>query len=350
MKERGLALQQFGQPLVDEYLTYRRQKLRPRHDYATGLRRLLELIQPESRINQPCDSPRVREFAQYLRQERGLAEATIDDYVATVREFVAVCHAQDRADFDFLQPRDVTNFIQRTASRVSSARAKHVVSGLRSFLRFLFQRGALHRGLAACVPTVALWSLSALPRFISAQDVQKVIDSCDCTRPCGLRDRAFLLLLARLGLRGAEIMRLTLDDVDWESGVLTIRSKTRTPAQLPLPAEVGEALARYVQQARPRYGSRRIFVRHRAPLGDFTSPSVVCCIVRRALRRARITSQRKGGHLFRHSLATHMINNGASLAEIGEILRHSHPRTTSIYAKVDLASLRAVAPHWPGRV
>jgi len=348
MKERGLALQQLDRFLVDEYLKYRHQKLRPRLDHVIGLRRLLELIQPESPITPPGDPCRVREFAKYLQQERGLAEATIGDYVATVREFVTECCAQDRADFDFLRPSDVTNFVQRKASRVSSARAKHVVTGLRSFLRFLLQRGALHRDLAACVPTVASWSLSGLPRFISAQDVQKVIDSCDCTRPSGLRDRALLLLLARLGLRGGEIMRLTLDDVDWESGVLTIRSKTCTPAQLPLPVEVGEALAQYVQQARPRCASRQIFVRFRAPLGDFASRTMVCCIVSRALRRAGVTSEHKGGHLFRHSLATQMINSGASLAEIGEVLRHLRLRTTSIYAKVDLTSLRAVAPRWPG--
>ena len=141
---------------------------------------------------------------------------------------------------------------------------------------------------------------------------------------------------------------MTLDDVEWESGVLTIRGKNRTPAQLPLSAEVGEALAQYVQQARPRCASRRIFVRLHAPLGDFASQEMVCSVVRRALRRAGVTSERKGGHLFRHSLATQMVNSGASLAEIGEVLRHLRLRTTSIYAKVDLTSLRAIAPRWPG--
>ncbi|MHB8655567.1 MAG: tyrosine-type recombinase/integrase [Terriglobia bacterium] len=348
MKDRGLALEQLDLLLIDEYLRYRHQKLRPRLDHVIGLRRLLELIQPEPPIPPLGDSCRVREFAQYLQQERGLAEATICTYVATAREFVTECRAQDRADFDFLQATDVTNFVQRKASRVGSARAKHVVTSLRSFLRFLLQRGALHRDLAACAPTVAGWSLSALPRFISPQDVQKVIDSCDCARPGGLRDRALLLLLARLGLRSGEIMRLTLDDVDWESGVLTIRGKNRTPAQLPLLTEVGEALAQYVQQARPRCASRRIFVRFRAPLGDFASGTMVCCIVARSLRRAGVASEHKGGHLFRHSLATQMINSGASLGEIGEVLRHLRLRTTSIYAKVDLASLRTVAPRWPG--
>ena len=162
MKEHGLALQQLDRPLVDKYLKYRYQKLRPRVDYVIGLRRLLELIQPEPPITPPSDPGPVREFAQHLQQERGLAEATIDDYVATAREFVIECGAQDRTDFDFLQATDVTNFVQRKASRVSPARAKHVVTGLRSFLRFLLQRGALHRDVAVCVPTVAAWSLSAL--------------------------------------------------------------------------------------------------------------------------------------------------------------------------------------------
>ncbi|MFI4895613.1 MAG: tyrosine-type recombinase/integrase [Steroidobacterales bacterium] len=165
-----------------------------------------------------------------------------------------------------------------------------------------------------------------------------------------MRDYAILLLLARLGLRAGEVVSLTLDDIDWRAGQLSLHCKGRRSAQVPLIAEVGDALARYVQHGRSRCATRRVFVRARAPRVGFANSSAICCIVERALARAGVNSVRKGSHLFRHTLATEMLRHGASLGDISQVLRHRHPDTTLIYAKVDLCALRTLALAWPGGV
>lgn len=158
------------------------------------------------------------------------------------------------------------------------------------------------------------------------------------------------MLLSRLGLRAGEVVSLTLDDIDWRAGQLTLHCKGRRSAQVPLIAEVGDALAHYIQHGRPRCTTRRVFIRGRAPRDGFANSSAICCIVERALARAGVHSARKGAHLFRHTLATQMLRHGASLGEIGQVLRHRHPDTTLIYAKVDLGALRTLAVAWPGGV
>jgi integrase len=159
-----------------------------------------------------------------------------------------------------------------------------------------------------------------------------------------------LLLLARLGLRACEIVALNLEDIDWENARITIRSKGGRWAQLPLPTDVGKALALYLRHGRPTCSCRRVFIRDRAPRIGFANSIAVSSLVMRALERAGVDSARKGAHLFRHSLATDMIRQGASLDEIGELLRHQSPNTTAIYAKVDLPALRPLALPWPGGV
>jgi len=164
----------------------------------------------------------------------------------------------------------------------------------------------------------------------------------------GRRDYAILLLLARLGLRSGEVAGLGLEDIDWKNGFFSVVGKGGCSSQLPLPADVGNAIAAYLKNGRPGLSvSRRLFLRARAPAVGFTSMAVRD-VVKRALGRAGIDSPRKGAHQFRHALATGMLNRGASLSEIGELLRHQSPDTTRIYAKVDLASLRALAMPWPG--
>jgi site-specific recombinase XerD len=156
------------------------------------------------------------------------------------------------------------------------------------------------------------------------------------------------LLLARLGLRAGEVVALNLEDIDWEAGQMTIHGKGGRSAQMPLPTDVGEAIAAYLQRGRPHCSSRRIFIRAKAPLGGFASSVAICCIVMQALERAGVESPRKGAHLFRHTLACDLLRQGCSLDEIGELLRHQSPNTTEIYAKVDLTALRSVAQPWPG--
>jgi site-specific recombinase XerD len=231
---------------------------------------------------------------------------------------------------------------------ITSKRAPLVVTALRSFLRYLFVRGIVATDLATCVPTIATWSLSNVPRFLAREQIQKILASCDKETAIGKRDYALLLLLARLGLRAGEVVALTLDDFDWEAGLVTVRGKGKRVAQMPVPSEVGTAIADYLSTGRPRCSSRRVFIRAKAPLTGFANSIAICSLVDRAMERAGVESEYRGSHVFRHSLATGMLNHGASLDEIGDLLRHRRPETTRIYAKVDLMSLRSIALPWPG--
>jgi len=199
----------------------------------------------------------------------------------------------------------------------------------------------------AHVPTVADWRLSTLPKSLAPEQVARLLKSCDQRTVTGQRDYTILLLLARLGLRAGEVVAMTLEDLDWEAGELTVRDKGGRQDRLPLPHDVGAALATYLRQGRPRCLTRRVFVRMAAPRRGFASSVAICGIMQRALARARLHPPRKGAHLLRHSLATQMLQRGASLPEIGEVLRHELAQTTEIYAKVDFTALRALAQPWP---
>jgi site-specific recombinase XerD len=217
-----------------------------------------------------------------------------------------------------------------------------------TLLRYLFHRGIVAVDLATCVPTIATWSLSNVPRFLAGEQIRKILGSCDKETAIGKRDYALLLLLARLGLRAGEVVALTLDDFDWDAGLVTVRGKGKRVAQMPLPSEVGTAIANYLSTGRPKCSSRRVFIRAKAPLTGFANSIAICSLVDKAMERAGVESEYRGSHVCRHSLATGMRNHGASLDEIGDVLRHRRPDTTRIYAKVDLASLRSIALPWPG--
>lgn len=202
--------------------------------------------------------------------------------------------------------------------------------------------------MAGCVPAVALWSLSTVPKFLPAGAVQRLLTRCERKSPHGKRNYAILLLLARLGLRACEVVALNLSDIDWKNRGITVRGKGGRRAQLPLPVDVGEALALYIRSGRPCCKCARVFVRHRAPIRGLAYSGALSSIVRRALIRAGIDSARKGAHLFRHTLATDLLRQGSSLEDIGKVLRHQSPNTTAVYAKVDLTMLRTLALPWPG--
>jgi site-specific recombinase XerD len=223
-----------------------------------------------------------------------------------------------------------------------------MVGMLRAFFRFLYLRGDIATDLAACVPSVAEWRLSEVVKFLEPEEVELLLKCCDRSQPIGQRDYAILLLLARLGLRAGEVVAMMLDDIDWEAGEFTVRGKGGRQDRLPLPQDVGEALSTYLREGRPRCATRRVFICMQAPYRGFAKSTAVSEIVRRALERAGLNPPCKGAHILRHSLATGMIRAGASLAEIGEVLRHRLPRSTEIYAKVDLEALRDLAHPWPG--
>jgi site-specific recombinase XerD len=229
---------------------------------------------------------------------------------------------------------------------------KCVVDAMRSFLRYAQYRGETTPELVAAVPAVATWTTTPpLPRAISPEHAQRAIDSCDRRTPLGRRDRAVLLLLARLGLRAHEIIALQLEDCDWDAGCLRVLSKGGRERLLPMPDDVGEAMAAYLQRGRPTSQDRHLFLRSMAPIRGFKRGSdAIGSIVRYALQRAKVDAPHTGSHQFRHALAVRMLKRGASLTEIGEVLGHRSPQTTSIYARVDIGSLRSLAPPWPGGV
>jgi len=216
------------------------------------------------------------------------------------------------------------------------------------FLRFLITDGQCAAGLEGAIPVLAHWRLASLPRYLQGEEVERVIASCDLASPVGRRDHAILLLLARLGLRAGDIVQLRLGDVDWKGAAIHVCGKGRRQTRLPLTHEVGQAVAAYVQDGRPRANTEAVFVRGRAPFRAFASHCAVSVIVDRALHRAGVTRPSRGAaHLLRHSLATSLLRQGASLHEIAGILRHRSIETTQIYAKVDVPALRQMAQPWP---
>ena len=225
-----------------------------------------------------------------------------------------------------------------------------MTTALRSFLRYARYLGEVTLDLAAAVPIVANWSMTSIPRAISADHVRRLLASIDRHTALGRRDYAVLLLLARLGLRSSEVAFLELDDIDWKTGRLSVRSKGAQRNTMPLPAEVGKAIVAYLRHGRPATASRRVFLRAKAPIRAFRGASGVGSLVRHSLERAGINAPTKGAHQFRHGLATEMLRQGASFGEIGELLGHRHPQTTKIYTKVDLKALRTLALPWPGGV
>ncbi len=352
LDRKGLTSEDVDPATIEQYLRRRAQSGKLRRGDSAALSRLLAMLRPDrSGVTAPPPTAveiALGQFQQYLRQERSLAEATVINYTPVVRSFLSERFPKGAVHCQQITAGDIAGFVQRQASLVTSKRAPLVVTALRSFLRHLLQRGAIHTDLAACVPTIATWSLSKVPKFLSGEQIQKLLDSCDRETVMGKRDYALLLLLARLGLRAGEVVALMLDDIDWEAGLITVRGKGKRVAQMPLPSEVGTALANYLSTARPQCSSRRVFIRTKAPLTGFASSVAICSLVDKALERAGVESEYRGSHVFRHSLATTMLKHGASLPEIGDLLRHRRPDTTRIYAKVDLISLRSIALPWPG--
>ena len=288
------------------------------------------------------------DFAKYLAQERGLEQITIDSYLPIARKFLSDQFGTGPIVLNDLHPSDIVRFILCSTETVGSKSAQRIVCSLRSFFRFLYQKGETAIDLSPSALTVANRRLSELPKFLEPEQVECLLQSCNQDTLVGRRDYVILLLMARLGLRAGDVVHMTLDDIDWEVGELIVCGKSDRQQRLPLAQDVGEALVKYLCDGRPPCSSRRVFIRIKAPHKGFSSSVAICNIVRRALRRAKLNPAFKGSNLLRHSLATRMLRGGASLAEIGEILRHQKLVTTQIYAKVDLAALRALAQPWPG--
>jgi len=354
LRRRGLAVKDLDERRIETFITDSRRNGLLRRGDRTTLRQLLDHLREHhvvQRVTPTCDvSPLAAildRYEKHLRSERGLTTATIINYLPFARKFLSDRFGEGPFLLKVVRPRDISGFILRHARTMSCRRAQLMTTAFRSFFRFLFQRGELQVDLAPSIPTVADWRLSTLPRYITAEEVIRVLGSCDRHTATGRRDYALLLLLARLGLRAGEIVAMQLDDIDWRSGEILVRGKGLLYDRMPLPVDVGQALAVYLRHDRPSSKTRRVFVCRKAPQRGFSGPSTVSTIVRRALDRAGLHPGFKGAHLLRHSLATSMIRSGASMSEIGEILRHRSPSTTEIYAKLDFEGLRSLAQPWP---
>jgi site-specific recombinase XerD len=286
-------------------------------------------------------------YDNYLEKERGLSPVTGVGYWRHIERFLVERFGDAPLCLRDVAPNDLSAFLLRHARSGSPKVAQAMVSALRSFCRFLFQHAETDRDLAAAVPTVPRWRLAEAPKYLSPAQVEQVVQACRRDTAAARRDHAIILVLARLGLRASEVLALQLDDIDWRAGVLTVRGKGGYHDPLPLPADVGEAIATYLRHHRPPCTSRRVFIRTRAPHRGFAHLGCISTIVCRALNRAGLQPGFKGAHILRHSLATGMLRAGASMGEIGEVLRHRAANTTEIYAKVDIQGLRSLALPWP---
>jgi site-specific recombinase XerD len=355
MQQQGLTITDLAELPIHTFFQNRYQIRRPHRDDRAILKKLLVHLRTlgviavqVKAIGDPAYASMVLAFQQYLIYQRNLAPSTIHYYLDTVARFLSQRFGTQSPNPDALCAQDVTSFMLQQARRYSAGQTQLIASALRSFFRFLRQQALITTDLAQCVPTPARRRLSTLPKFISADDVERLLHCVNQKTPEGRRNYAILQLLARLGLRAAEVATLTLNDLDWDAGEIIVCGKSGRCDRLPLPDEVGQAIANYLRDGRPSCSTRRVFVRHRAPQRGFVNGEAVGTIVHRALDRAGLHPAHKGAHLLRHSLATRLLRNGASLAEIGELLRHRDLNTTQIYAKVDESVLRGLALPWPG--
>lgn len=355
LERKSLALVDLDEQVVNKFLEKRRRQGRLWKGHSRTVSLFLEHVREKGAIPAPQptvdDSPLAmlqKRYENFLKKERGLSPVTAARYGRFVRRFIVERFSDAPICVRELAPNDISGFLLRHARSGSPGEAKLMVTALRSFFRFLFQHGETASDLAGAVPTVPEWRLADVPKYLTPEEVERVVHACDRRNSSlACRDRAIILLLARLGLRASEVITLELDDIDWRAGVLTVHGKGRYHDGLPLPADVGEAVAAYLRQHRPPCTTRRVFIRNKAPHRGFAHPSSISTIVCRALKRAGLRPALMGAHILRHSLATGMLRSGASMSEIGQVLRHRVANTTEIYAKVDINGLRSLALPWP---
>jgi site-specific recombinase XerD len=351
---QSLALADLQEQAVNRFLDERRRKGHRRKGDARAARQFLEYLRENGVVRAPQSaadkSPLAtlrRQYEHHLEKERGLAAVTITRYWLFIQRLIIERFGDATIRVRDLRPNDISDFLRRHARSGSPRVARLMVTALRSFFRFLFLHGQTESDLAGAVPTVPEWRLAEVPKYLMPEEVERIVRACQQDTSVARRDHAIILLLARLGLRASEVIALELEDVDWRAGELKVRGKGHQHDHLPLPVDVGAAMATYLRHHRPPCTTRCFFVRARAPHRGFAHPSSISTIVCRAMNRAGLHTGFTGAHVLRHSLATGMLRSGASLDEIGEVLRHRAPNTTEIYAKVDVQGLRSLALPWP---
>jgi len=342
------ALERFGNHLIR--CRCGRYSRPNRADVLTGARLFLGHLQGgkgrANRLTKPtAPQPRLlKAFCTWMRAQRGTSDLTLYNYGIPIRELLR--HFGENPSK--LDAHSLRQFVLQQSRSAGWAMAQRCTTALRMFLRFLVAEGECRAGLLGAIPILAHWHLTALPRYLPPEDVERLIASCDLSSPVGKRDRAILVLLARLGLRAGDIVQLRLQDIDWKGAWIHVSGKNHRETRLPLSQEVGQAIVAYLKQGRPQARTDALFIRSCAPFGALASHSAVSTLVDKAIRRAGIIRPSRGAaHLLRHSLATSMLRQGASLQDIAVLLRHSSVETTQIYAKVDIARLQQIAQPWP---
>lgn len=355
LKEKRLSIKDLGEENAGKFICYLKKINCLQLGNQATIKQLIDFLRKENIIATPAAEPVDSEieiilnsFSKYLKLERGLSRSTMDRYLPAIRLFLMERFGKKDIFLDKLHPTDISGFILRHAHTLSISCAQSMVTALRNFFSFLYQRGQIHVNLAATVPSVSRWRPTSAPKFLKPEQVKRILDTCDQKTPMGKRNYAILLLLARLGLRAGEIANMELEDISWEAGELMVKGKSKREQKLPLPDDVGKAIASYVRYGRPRCSSRKVFIRMKAPIQGFTGSINVCTIVRQSLKDAGIETGFKGSHLFRFTLATNMLGGGATIKEIGQVLGHQLPTATEIYTKVDIGALREIAQPWPG--
>lgn len=354
----NLAAEDLNERVIEAFLGFRGERQGIQPGDRAAMARLLSalrgavLIAP-AEIQPPTEHEAIfQAFSDYLEKERGLVRTSVVRHWPVVRRFlVELCPSGAAADLSKLDQEDIIRYIERHASDWSPCSGRAMCGALRAFLRYLYFKGVIPTALADCVPSIRRWKFASLPTYMSAQQVQSVLDSCDRTTAIGRRDYAVLMILARLGLRASEVAVLSLDDIDWRCGEMLLHTKGRRRSMMPILPDVGGAIVAYLRDGRPHSNCRRLFLRMLAPHVGFASGCAITMIAKQALDRAGMHGYaHRGAHLFRHSLATNLLRSGATLSEIGQLLGHESMDSTRIYAKVDIDALRQLSLPWPGGV
>ena len=320
-----------------------------------GLAKVLALLRKQHAVGEPvrvADSEGdtlVTAFDSPLQHVAGLMPGTRSQYLRYAKLFVKAVVGTVSLDIAKVTPQAITDFVRARAAKLKPSACAAPATGLRVFLRFLVTCRGPPAGVIGAVPTIRQWKLASLPKHLSVDEVDRTLATCDEESPAGKRDRAILLLLLRLALRAGEVARLRLSDVDWGEGEIRIHSaKSARERKLPLPSDVGQALAEYLRNSRPTSAQPYVFLRTRAPFSPITGCSTVSCIAKRHLKLAGISIRGLSAHAFRHTAATRMVRRGASFKQVADVLGHRLLETTNIYAKLDEDRLHRVALLWPG--
>jgi integrase/recombinase XerD len=351
----GIAVQALDATSLDEFRGYLAQRGQLRYASGNPTPRCMgahhfftflsaQGIISASAVAAPISTPPTLliEFEHWMDIHRGVTEQTLRNYRPIILDVLTTL--EDRPEP--LNAQRLRAFILDRANRHGKGKAKNVVTATRMFVRFLIASSRCPFGLDEAIPTIAMWRLATLPQYLPVDDVDRVIAACDPSTPLGARDQAIILLMARLGLRGSDVVGLRFADINWREATLIVSGKSRRETRLPLPQDVGDALLHYLEYARPPVDIDRVFVTSMAPWGPI-SRQVIRQTAARAIQRAGICAPTSGSRVFRHSAATMMLRQGASLQTIGDILRHTSIETSAHYAKVDTELLQQVARPWP---